>query len=255
MYIGDFDPGDVVDGQFTTVNTSGVPTALATGVLAVYKDNDTSESVSGLTLTADFDGRTGLNHFRITTASDGTFYAAGSDFSVFVSAGTVAGTTIAGYAICKFSIQNRSHLRPTVAGRTLDVAVGGEAGIDWGNLANPGSTQGLTGTSVNVGTASPGTITATVIATGAIDADALSADAGNEIADAILDRDMAAGTDSGSSVVRTVRQALRFLRNKWDINSGILTVRKEDDSTTSWTGTTTASAGADAISGMDPAGP
>jgi hypothetical protein len=38
------------------------------------------------------------------------------------------------------------------------------------------------------------------------------------VADAILNRDMSTGTDSGSTTVRTVRQALRFLRNKWSIS-------------------------------------
>src|SRR6516164_5818332 len=46
-------------------------------------------------------------------------------------------------------------------------------------------------------------------------------------ADALLNRDMSVGTDSGSPSVRTVRQALRFLRNKWAISAGTLTVYKE----------------------------
>lgn len=75
------------------------------------------------------------------------------------------------------------------------------------------------------------------------------------IADALLDRDMATGTDSGSPTVRTVRQALRFLRNKWDVASGTLTVRKEDDVTASWTAVVSSSSTADAVTGLDPQGP
>jgi len=84
---------------------------------------------------------------------------------------------------------------------------------------------------------------------------ALAADAGAEIADAILDRDMATGADSGSTTVRTVRQALRFLRNKWSITGTTLTVTKEDDATASWTAALTATAGADPVTASDPAGP
>lgn len=73
-----------------------------------------------------------------------------------------------------------------------------------------------------------------------------------ENADAFLDRDMATGTDSGSATVRTVRQALRFLRNKWSISAGTVTVTKEDDTTTSWTGAVTTTAG-DPVSTIDPA--
>jgi len=76
-----------------------------------------------------------------------------------------------------------------------------------------------------------------------------------EIADALLDRNMATGTDSGSTTVRTPRQALRFLRNKWSISGTTLTVRKEDDSTASWTSEITGTAGADPITSSDPAGP
>lgn len=74
-------------------------------------------------------------------------------------------------------------------------------------------------------------------------------------ADAILDRDMSTGVDSGSTTVRTMRQALRFLRNKWSISGTTLTVCKEDDATASWTSTVTSSAGADPITANDPAGP
>lgn len=105
----------------------------------------------------------------------------------------------------------------------------------------------------SVGAMAANTVTAAAVATNAIDADALATDAVNEIADGLLNRDMSTGTDSGSTTVRTVRQALRFLRNKWSISSTTLTVTKEDDSTASWTSTLTTSASADPITGSDPA--
>jgi len=76
---------------------------------------------------------------------------------------------------------------------------------------------------------------------GAIDATALATDAVLEIADALLDRDMAAGTDTGSATVRTVRQALRSIRNRAIINeiAKTITVYKEDDALPSWTGDVT----------------
>lgn len=74
-------------------------------------------------------------------------------------------------------------------------------------------------------------------------------------ADALLDRDMSTGADSGSTTVRTARQALRFLRNKWSISGTTLTVCKENDSDASWTSTVTATNGADPITANDPAGP
>ena len=98
-----------------------------------------------------------------------------------------------------------------------------------------------------------GVLTAAAVATDAIDADALAGDAATEIADAILARDIGSGTGAGSLDERTVRAALRFLRNKWSIAGSTLTVTEEDDTTTAWTGTITTDAAADPITGNDPA--
>lgn len=72
-----------------------------------------------------------------------------------------------------------------------------------------------------------------------------------EIADAILERDLGSGTGAGVLDERTVRAALRFLRNKWAIVAGVLTVTNEDDSTTAWTAAVSTMAG-DAVAGVDP---
>jgi hypothetical protein len=93
------------------------------------------------------------------------------------------------------------------------------------------------------------------LAANSVTASALAADAVAEIADGFLDRNMATGSDSGSTTVRTPRQALRFLRNKWAVSAGTLTVYKEDDSTSSWTAAVTGDAAADPIVSSDPGGP
>lgn len=124
----------------------------------------------------------------------------------------------------------------------LGVNVVNAAGTAWGSGA------------ITSGVFASGAIDATAIATDAIGSAELSSAAANKIADAMLDRDMSTGTDSGSTTVRTMRQALRFLRNKWTIIAGTLTVYKEDDSTTSWTGSVTTNAAADPVTGNDPAG-
>ena len=78
----------------------------------------------------------------------------------------------------------------------------------------------------------------------------------NSLADAYLNRDMSTGTDSGSTTVRTPRQALRAIRNKWDTatSTGWLQVYKEDDSTLSWSSALTGSSGANPIVTSDPEG-
>lgn len=74
------------------------------------------------------------------------------------------------------------------------------------------------------------------------------------IADALLDRDMALGTDTGTTAGvsgRTVRQALRVLRNKWTLVAGLFRSYKEDDAATSFTAVTAETAG-DPVSSVDP---
>lgn len=88
---------------------------------------------------------------------------------------------------------------------------------------------------------------AAIIADTGTDGVVISTTTQNAIADAILDRNMATGTDSGG---RTVRNALRALRNKVDVASGI--VYKEDDSTTAWAFAVTTNASANPITIIDP---
>lgn len=71
-----------------------------------------------------------------------------------------------------------------------------------------------------------------------------------EIADAILNRDFASVSDTNA---RTLLNAARFLRNKYSVSGSTLTVTKEDDTTSAWTATLTTDAGADPVTGSDPA--
>lgn len=71
-----------------------------------------------------------------------------------------------------------------------------------------------------------------------------------ENADALLNRDMDAVSDTNS---RTPLNALRFLRNKWSVSGTTLTVTKEDDTAVAWSATLTADASANPVVGSDPA--
>lgn len=108
MYLGDCILGANVDLAFTTVNTSGAPTQLAgSPAVAAYADNGTTEITAGITLTVDFDARTGLNHVRVA-ATSGNGYAAGSVYQLVITAGTVGGTSVVGYVVGSFSIEKRN---------------------------------------------------------------------------------------------------------------------------------------------------
>ncbi|MEE9586112.1 MAG: hypothetical protein V3W09_04350 [Nitrososphaerales archaeon] len=111
---------------------------------------------------------------------------------------------------------------------------------DW--TTNPGadSVYEIVAGSANVAQMETDVITAGAIATAGA----------QEIADALLARDMSAVTGEAA---RSPLNAFRFLRNKWSISGTTLTVTEEDDSTEAWTATVTTDAAADPVTANDPA--
>lgn len=331
-HLGDYATSTVIYGKFTTFrpSTGAAFTLGGTPALSVYKDNSTTQSTTGVTLTADFDSVTGLNHFAIDTSADGTFYSAGSNFDVIITTGTVDSVSVVGTVVGSFSIDKTAALRPTTSGRTLDITAGGCAGIDWANVEAPTTVVGLSGTTVktatdvetdtadiqsrlpaalvsgrmdsSVGAMASNTLTAAALATDAVteiqsglatsaeigaagagltalasaadlatvagyidtEVAAIKAKTDNlpaspaatgdiptaiQNADALLNRDLSAVSDTNA---RTLLNAVRFLRNKWSVLAGTLTVTKEDDVTTAWTATVSTDANADPVTGSDP---
>lgn len=109
MYYGDISIGETIDLKFTTRQFStGAPFALAgTPVISAYPDNSTTQITAGITLTADFDGVTGLNNVRVV-ATTGNGYAAGTNYALVITTGTVDGVSVVGEVIGSFSIANRA---------------------------------------------------------------------------------------------------------------------------------------------------
>jgi len=104
MYIGDFILEETIYFKFTTRRfTTGVPFALASGVLSCYEDNSTTQITAGITLTADFDSVAGLNHVTIVAAAaDG--YEAGKQYDVVITTGTVDSVSVVGEVVGRFSL-------------------------------------------------------------------------------------------------------------------------------------------------------
>jgi len=107
-YLGDFTLGDTLDFKFSTVGTTGAPTTLAgTPAISAYVGDPTARITAGITLTVDFDAVTGLHNVRVV-ASGANGYAAQTNVDLVITAGTVGGTSVVGYVIGSFSIENRS---------------------------------------------------------------------------------------------------------------------------------------------------
>jgi hypothetical protein len=80
MYLGDFDYGSTVFFKFTTVNSSGAPTALSSGV-------------------------TGLNTVQVDMSTAG-FYSSAGSYTAIISSGA-ASEDLTGYVVAHWSLRNR----------------------------------------------------------------------------------------------------------------------------------------------------
>lgn len=133
--LGEFLVSDTIDFKFNSHSAAGAPITLAgTPEVSLYADNGTTEITSGVTLTVDHDSRTGMHHVRVDPSS-----LSPGQYTAVLTAGTVDGTSVVGVQIARFTLGVKNYLRPTTAGRTLDVTSTGEAGIDFGNVLIPTS--------------------------------------------------------------------------------------------------------------------
>jgi hypothetical protein len=108
-YYGDFLVSKTVRCRFNTVNTSGVPTSLSSGAVAVSKDGADVTPSGGVTLSTDVGSVTGRNHVTIDMSVDTTTFTAGSEYSVRLSGSSaVSGTSVVGSIVGEWSVENRS---------------------------------------------------------------------------------------------------------------------------------------------------
>jgi hypothetical protein len=215
--------------------------------------------------------KTGYSISGTKTTLDALNDITGSE--VTLHAGTHSGATVQGvsnYAnISNVTLHAGIHSAATVqgvdnyrnisnvtlhAGTHSNVTIQGVTRVNSGVTLNADTHSGATIAGIVAGgiiasTLASGVITSAKFASGAIDAVALATDAGQEIADRILQRNIASGSDGG----RDVREALYPLRNRSLIQGSVGTVYQVDDATSSWT--FSPSLGTAPLSGIDPLGP
>lgn len=164
MYQGDYLAASTVVFNFNTASFSdGSPITLAgSPAISVYK-NSTTESTTGVTLTVDYDSRTGMHHVVIDTSLDGTFYAAGNDFDVIITAGTVGGTSVVGRKVGSFSLENRTQKADVRKWNGTAVSSPATAGIPDVNVKNMNNVAATSITTINAnqGTTQPINFTGT----------------------------------------------------------------------------------------------
>ncbi|MDC0600105.1 hypothetical protein OAO65_02225 [Flavobacteriales bacterium] len=259
----------IIFDTFDSNGASVTMTGLAVTDIEVYKGASVTQrsSDSGYALIdtdgIDIDGATGIHGFTVDLSdnTDTGFFATGNDYFILVNAVTVDSQTVR-FIAARFSIQNR-YMRGTDSAATATSLATAQAdldtitGADGVNLlsatqasidAIEADTAELQGDWVNGGRLD--LIVDAILADTSTDGVAISATTANAIADALLNRDMSAVSDT---TARSPLNALRFLRNKYSVAGSTLTVTKEDDSTSAWTSTLTSDAAADPVTGSDPA--
>lgn len=124
--LGSIIAGSTFDFKFSTYDTDGAPITLAgTPAISVYKDNSTTQTTTGVTLTTDFDSVTGLHNVRIVTTD--SFYAGGSNFQVVITTGTVDSISVVGTVLAEFSIDASYHSGTAQAGAASSITLSASA--------------------------------------------------------------------------------------------------------------------------------
>lgn len=125
-YLGDFAEDATIRFGFNTRTAAGAPVTLGgTPAVSIYIDGGTTEITAGVTLTVDFDSRTGYHVVEIDASADAAYVAA-ADYRVVITTGTVDSVSVVGVEVGSFSIENRAIDAAVIqgaAGAAMDAAI------------------------------------------------------------------------------------------------------------------------------------
>lgn len=203
LYIANVAPGGS-GGHLVSGSNAGTTTL---GALTVTGNLTTGDLIIN---TVTFDARFPTN-FSSMTVDGPTGYVLvdtrrwrGTDVSVPTVAGVPNVNTKTWNDLATVALP----LVPTLAGRTLDVSAGGEAGLDWANIGTPGSTVSLSATTIATLTSAPsdssGVTTLLTRVSGAV---ALSATLGTPAGASIAADIAAVQADSPNTITKNVALA------------------------------------------------
>lgn len=281
VYWGDFLSGDTIELHYFSFNSLGASaTPSSAGSVIVYKTGSAVQTSVGIvTHTLGYDSIVGFNRVVINSLASTAFYTPGADYTVIASGSSVDGQFV-NIPVGTLSIQNRYapgliH-RGIAAGAgngtlTLDansrsattsLYIGATAfptgvpsfSTGAGQARNGTAYDGATGvlTTGRNWTTNPASGTSYELYAGELASTVAELQSGltSGTADAILGRSLAGSADTD---VRSVRNALRALRNRVAIGGSTITIFEEDDTTSAWTGSVTTAGSA--IQTINPFGP
>lgn len=256
LYIANVAPG-AAGGHF--IAGTNAATTITTGLTTTFTGNLTGSAASvtgavgsvtaGVTLAASavqaiWDA---LTTALTTVGSIGKRLADNIDAAVtsrLATAGYTAPLSAAATANAVWDELQALHLSVGTMG--LNQSLGAVAGLD---AAGVRSAVGLASANLDTQLAAIAGYIDTEVAAILAGQGALTVAERNAVADAVLGRNVSGGSSAG----RTIKEAFAFLRNKWTVAGGTLTVYDTDDTSVLWTAAVTETAGADPVTGSDPA--
>lgn len=151
--------GDTFRHHFTTRQFSdGVPTVLSgTPVLSVLEENNVTPITAGVSVSVDMASVVGLNEATII-ATSGNGYESGKSYSIYISTGTVGGTSVVGEVVGHFTVEQSAAavdlangadglgaIKAETANILTDTAEIGTAGVGLTNINLPNQTMDIVG--------------------------------------------------------------------------------------------------------------
>jgi hypothetical protein len=125
-YLGNIAAGQTLTFLFATNDGAGAAIAPTTaGTVSVYKDDNTTQTTTGVTYTPSFDGVAGVNLVKIATSD--AFYSAGHDYTVVLTGAVIDGETV-NAVLAAFAIEYRHPAPANTADALLDRTDGIETG-------------------------------------------------------------------------------------------------------------------------------
>lgn len=106
-YQGDYKAGATLRFFFNTRDSTGAPASLGGSPAQIVCENPNASpnrTGAGVSWTFNYNGNTGLNRVTVNTGADPGFYADGSQITVLLDDGVVAGISVAGAIVASFSL-------------------------------------------------------------------------------------------------------------------------------------------------------
>lgn len=105
-YIGNFRRNAIINFKFSTHDSNGASVAYTGGTIEVYKDDNTTETAVGVTVSAAFDSIVGVHNVKIDTSAD-SFYESEAEYTVVMTTSTIDTQSVS-HTLASFSINKRA---------------------------------------------------------------------------------------------------------------------------------------------------